>query len=231
MTARSQPLAGAPMWAGFLTKNNVYSSKAATASIPRALAGQARLLWEHANGLAISDPVSLEKIPPCAPRNARGLLGEDHSGPPFGREFKHTYFVWSNPDPNDAPNLYTPPPKLERNAGTPPTIVGFDNSILVPVPAAVQGGRYELAQIRFAAYVETAAAASVVNLRLWPDESFGASSQLVQTATTSTGYIEGAFTDFDMVPGKMNRVRVKMSGPSNAATKVHLLALAFSQEN
>lgn len=229
---RPSPLCGSPIYGGYLTRYQTYADYPALACVPRVLAGQARMLWEHASGEALEDDSTGAPYPTCAPRNPMGVLGEAHCGAPFGKPFVHTPWVWAQVPLEDPPDLsgvdyFTRGPKLERDAGA-VLIVGFDVDVLVPWPA---GSAYTTARVDAAMYVTEAAYGSgaYAEFDVFPDGHD--TPRTITYSVTSTGYTsgDGPLTNFDMIPGAYNRIRVRLSSDFNGAFTVYLQVLAFSQ--
>ncbi len=228
---RNQPLCGSPLFGGYSTRYQTYTPRAALAAWLRTHAGQARMLWEFATGEELTDPTTGEVVPPCSPRNPMGELGECHAGGFYGKPFTHTFYAWVCQPMDDAPSssgnpLYTSPPYMNKGAGA-SLNVGFDNSILVPVPA---GPAYWSCSVDSAIYVSVAAASSEVYLDVISEGSGIDGARTVTLSTASTGYVAGTqITNFDLTPGKLNKIRVRLYSDSVSAITCYLQALVFSQ--
>jgi len=121
---------------------------------------------------------------------------------------------------------FTQPPYLNRAAGA-TTVIGFDSAILVPVPA---GSAYRVCSVDAAIYVSVAVGGSEIKLDVVPDGCATDSARTFTMSSASTGYVGGTrLTNFDLVPGEINRIGVRLYSESNAAVTGYLQVLAFSQ--
>lgn len=76
-------------WPRALLDERLRAGELADVEVPQALAGRARWLYEHATGAPATDDDEAG-----VPRNPQGLVGHDHSGPPYGSALRHTIFGW-----------------------------------------------------------------------------------------------------------------------------------------
>jgi len=233
-SVRNQPLVGSPLFGGYATRYQTYSDRAALAAWLRIHAGQNRMLWEHATGDVLTDPTSNEVIPPCAPRNPMGELGECHCGAPFGKALVHTFYAWACQPMDSAPQIsgvdqFEVPPFLWKGiTAVDTTFIGFDEYILVPVPA---GSAYRTCSVDAAFFVHTTAAvANGSYLDVAPHGTNADNARSVVVDVQNAGYLSTTrIANFDLVPGEMNRILVRMRSGSALAMRVYLQALVFSQ--
>lgn len=224
MSDRDPPLVGAPLFGGCLTSEHTHSNKAALATWLRVIAGNTRCLREHVTGVKVDDNSVV-----CAPKNARGLLGHDHSGVGFGTEIRHTYWAYCAPRRSVAPSLGNQYRLWLATGGSPTTVIGYDGEILVPVPAAYPGSKYDQAQVNWVAYCEAATASATGYLEVY-SEVVGHSSDpvILSVSLASTGWKEDSDT-IEMVPGKINRIRIKHYSTSSGVTQLDTTCLSISQ--
>ncbi len=74
-------------WPAALVDQQTQNNAPAGAELVQTLAGRARWLYEMATG-----GPAVDTEPAAVPRNPQGLVGHDHSGPPYGTAFRHLLF-------------------------------------------------------------------------------------------------------------------------------------------
>ena len=238
MTQRVSPLVGNPINGGNLTTNLVNSSKPALARFIGTVAGNNRMLYEHATGREVLDASSLNNQTAIAPLNARGILGEDHSGAPFGKALEHSFFTMSFPDMSETGLKFSGAsgtslrvaPGIQRAVLSPDVMsVGFDFFVSVPVPACWPGGAYETCNVSATVYVKTATAAGTTcELDVYPEGATDTDVEAISFSTTSVAFVKGS-VNIDVTPGNINRIRLRMSTQDNSVMVAYLQSLAFSQ--
>jgi len=216
-------LVGAPISGGGLPERRAHSSYAATAMIPRVIAGHNRAFYEHATGQKVTNGQ-----PIVAPKNMRGLVGEDHGGGIFGKPIKHTYYAM------DMAPSYGGPAGGPGNTGRIDVtsqyqpFTGMDEIMEVPCPG---GEAYKTARIDAFAYVNQAPGGGYAYLYLYPDGS--TEHESLAFPLISTGYKTDSHPSFPMKPGYLNRIRFKfyIGGTSSVSLDVELHGIAFSQNS
>jgi len=229
--ANNLPLVGLPMYGGYLTKELCYSSKPARAAWLRILGGMNRLLWEHASGEELTDPTTGQNIPPCAPRNARGLLGEAHMGAPFGKALTTSFFVWANQDMSSTPVRYTTPALIsgEPAGGTGDRTYGFRSDLYVPVPA---GPAFTAGRVHASIHCSTASSGNELTLsfrNLTTDPNYVPS---LTFDVASTGFVapdSPGYCTIGLTPGEINKVRATLYSEDADVVTAYIQTVTISK--
>jgi len=223
MSTRNPILAGSPLTSGGLTSARAYSANAAMAIVPATVAGHNRAMIEHAIGRQVD-----ADQPTVAPKNARNLVGEDHSGGLWGRSLKHTFAALSWCELHDPTEVYgAKPPRIVSGS-----VYGLDEDFLIAVPGCHLGGAYESATVRALVEVRTEAATTDVRLRIKGEAS--ASSYDIDLDGTATGILSDTIA-VPMLAGKLNKINLRFyrvgNGGSAGNVEADLLGVFFSLES
>lgn len=213
-----------------LASTDVDSQSPALATIPRVIGGNSRLYYEHLTGATVSGSTR------CAPLNPRGLIGHDHSGPPFGKALRHTFWNACFPVQEDGTKTNEPcPPMLytQDAGGWSGTRIGMDKSFWVPAPACYEGGAYANATVD-ATYVcyETFSSGNAYLLLQVRDHEAGQWTNYVSielAATSNDGELASATGTLKLYPWGMNEVRIRLIGEDITETvTLWLASISFS---
>lgn len=202
------------------------SQKSADPRVIRSLAGRTRIRYERATG---RNPVLGE--PPASGLNPQGIVGHDHSGPPWGAAILHpvAWLVGIAPNSADIQSGYF----AARDAivddsarALGPWVIWQRPHAPLPSPAIAPYSRLYLYVRAF-----TDAGTSDLTVALRSRQLFSAQSisrtSTMGTVSTTEGALFKEDAYVDMVPG-YNRIDLSLSG-SHASNEITLVCAALCQ--
>lgn len=205
------------VWPAALRSVQTANVAPADAELAQTIAGRSRWLYEMATGgpATVADP-------PGVPNNPQGLVGHDHSGPPYGSAPKHRLFGWSGALV-DVPDTWTASVgAYELSPGN--TRRSLRNRVWVRPFVSFVGAPYSVADVIFRA-VSTGGSQDVT---VEVSTNGGAvSSEVLTVTTTPAGFVINDC--LDLVPG-FNTVQIDFdTAPSGAAHPVYITSFGAMQ--
>jgi len=233
MPIRNPPLVGSPLQSGCLTKYRTYSSYAALATFPRVIAGHNRLYFEMLTGqtIGIAGAGIDENQPACSPKNARGIIGEDHSGNGLGAALKHSFWEATWPCGSTVPTDVGNQCYIGRISGDGTyDAVGLEKTFEVFVPAAHGQGPYSDVEVRVIIYVSTGYALATAYLDISSVSEFADATQLDFNISSNDTWKEDSAT-IAVKPGEINKIKMKFYTTTAITCSVYLSSITLSQTN
>lgn len=215
---RLAPFIGSPLFGGHLRDPSVESGNIAEARFMRTIGGNNRLYYELIKGSTLTDQTA------CAPLNARGLLGEDHSGGAMGRPIRHTYWsmCFADDDSSTTDEAPHPPAIYTDGSSTPGRSWGGVHYVFVP--ACMPGGAYSTALVDASVLVSDVADGDTCEITL----TVNGVDYEMSFDLSSLGYVSDSVS-VEVIPGTYNAVTIAMTATLAALTDVSVVALSFSQ--